>query len=100
MGVVAGAPRSRIGDGIADRRERDQPDLTTRRMGADFARELVAVHHRHAEIAKDEVGAPLRDEALHPFLTVRGDSNLRAERGQHVPSKLTVIAIILDDEHG
>src|SRR5438094_594772 len=30
----------------------------------------------------------------------RGDSNLRAERGQHVPSKLTVIAIILDDEHG
>ena len=100
VGVVPSAPRARVGDGIAERRERDQARLTARGMGADLARELVAVHYRHAEIAENEIRAALRDEALDSFLAIRGDGDVGAEGGQHVTSEFTVVPIIFDDQHG
>jgi hypothetical protein len=64
-------------------------------MGAEFARELEAVHHRHAQIAQDEIGAAVLDESLDPFLAVRRDGHASVEHREHVPSEVTMVSVIL-----
>src|SRR2546421_8653555 len=100
MGIVPGAPRSRVCDGVPDRRQGDKADLTTRRMSANLARELVAVHHRHAQVAQHEIGTAVRDEAFHSVLAVHRDGDARAKRGEHIPGEVTMVSVILDDEYG
>src|SRR5438552_1460532 len=100
MGIVPGAPRSRVGDGVPDRRQGDKADLTTRRLSANLARELEAVHDRHAQVAQHEIGTAVRDEAFHSVLAVHRDRDARAKRGEHVPGEVTMVSVILDDEYG